>query len=96
MKVNLIFEGISGIAKIVGKKVFEFDLGGHTVADLLVELINEYGEGMRKVFWDESLEFDPSIQIVINQRDYVQIDKMAETQLNEGDTVAFVTLLCAA
>lgn len=36
MKVNLVFEGIPGVAKVVGKRVFEFDLGGHTVADLLI------------------------------------------------------------
>ena len=96
MKVNLIFEGITGVAKVVGKKVFEFDLKGHTMADLLVELINKYGDGMKKIFWDESSKFDTSIQIVINGRDYVEIDKMTETQLSDGDTVAFVTLLCVA
>jgi molybdopterin converting factor small subunit len=93
MKVNLFFEGIPAVAKVVGKRAFEFDLGGQTVADLLVELINEYGENIKKILWDESSNFDPSVQIVINQRDYVQIDKMAETQLSEGDTVVFITLL---
>ena len=93
MKVYLVFEGISGVTKVVAKKVFEFDLKGQTMADLLVELINKYGDGMKKIFWDESSKFDTSIQIFINGRNYVEIDKMIETQLSDGDTVAFITLL---
>lgn len=93
MKINLVFLGIPAIDHVVPQSRMKFELKGVTAENLLHELIDEFGTGLSRIFFDEEGRFDPTIQMIINGKKYISIDSLGVTYLEEDDTVIFAVLV---
>jgi len=92
MKVNVELLGLPMISEVVGKKKLELEISGKTVKDVIDELIKRYGKKVRDALYDAEGNFDLMIQIALNGKSFIPVDKH-DTSLNEGDTVMFMLLL---
>ena len=92
MKVNVELLGLPMISEVIGKKKLELEISGKTVRDVIDELIKRYGEKVRDAFYDAEGNFDLMIQIAINGKSFIPVDKH-DTPLNEEETIMFMLLL---
>lgn len=92
MRINVEFLGLPMVSDVVGKKKLQLDISGGTVKDVLNELMNRYGKKVRDAFYDQEGNFDLMIQIALNGKSFIGVDKH-DTPLNEGDSLIFMILL---
>ncbi len=92
MKINLEFLGLPLVTRITGTKKLELDVPGRTVADVIEELIKRYGKKMKDAFYDPQGNFDLSIQVSLNWKSFIPVDKH-DTSLAEGDNLIFMILV---
>jgi molybdopterin converting factor small subunit len=81
------------LSNIVGKEKFKFDFEGTNVQALLDEIVHKYGTEARKILYGSRGAFNPNIQILVNEKEWVPPYKYEETFLQEGDTLSLVILL---
>jgi len=84
MKVNVEFFGLPMVSEVVEKKKLELDISGKTVKEVIDELIKRYGKKVRDGFYDAEGNFDLMIQIALNGKSFIPVDKR-DTPLNEGE-----------
>jgi molybdopterin converting factor small subunit len=77
---------------VIGKKKLELVVSGGTVKDVIDELITRYGEKVRNAFYDAQGKLDPMIQIGLNGKSFIPLDKQ-NTFLEDGDSIVFMVLL---
>jgi molybdopterin converting factor small subunit len=65
---------------------------GETLEDVINELITRYGEKVRDAFYNARGNFDPMIQIALNGKSFIPVDKH-DTRLEDGDSIVFMILL---
>jgi len=92
MKINVEFLGFPMVSDVIGKKKLQVDIPGHTVRDVIDELIRLYGKKVKDAFYDEKGNFDVMIQVALNEKTFIPADK-PHTALSEGDTLTFMLLL---
>jgi molybdopterin converting factor small subunit len=91
--IEIVFVGFPTIYDLFKKDRIHYSFSGHTLKDLVEDLLVQYGQQIKESFWDESVKgLDPSIQIVINEK-YVQSADLRYVELSEGDQVTFLRLL---
>ena len=92
MKVTVDFIGFPDAVQAIGQKKASVDIAGGTVKDLISELVKQYGEKVRGSFYNDDGSFDPNVQIILNQENYVSLDQH-DTQVREGDHVTFMLVM---
>ena len=92
MKINVEFLGFPMVSDVIRKKKLEVNISGETVKDVMDALIKRYGKKVRDAFYDAGGNFDLMIQIALNGKAFIPVDKH-HTPLNEGDTLTFMLLL---
>jgi len=64
-----------------------------SIKDLVDTMIGRFGSAASHVILDKAGNFDPGIQVVINDRNYVKAQDFEKTLLNDGDSVTFMMLI---
>ncbi len=92
MKITVEFLSVPIVAKIVGGKSISFDLSGQTVDDLINEMINKYGQKLRRFLFDDSGKLDRVFKIFLNKKEWIRTDQMKKP-LKDGDQVTLMMLV---
>lgn len=92
MKISVEFLSLPIVTKIVGGKSLSLNFSGQTVDDLINEIVNKYGEKVRRFFLDESGKLDRVFKILLNKKEWISRDQMNKT-LKEGDQVTIMMLV---
>jgi len=92
MKISVEFLSLPIVTKIVGGKSLSLNFSGQTVDDLVSEIVNKYGEKVRRFFLDESGKLDRVFKILLNKKEWISRDQMNKT-LKEGDQVTIMMLI---
>jgi molybdopterin converting factor small subunit len=92
MRIIVEFLGFPIVTDMIGKKKLELVVPGETVKDVINVLITRYGEKVRDAFYDVRGNFDPMIQISLNGKSFIPVDKH-DTLLEDGDSIVFMILL---
>ena len=94
MKVKIDVTAFSKLSRIIGAEQMEFSLSGKNINDLITELIAAFGNEVRKAFHDDEQDiFNPMIQVILNEKEWIPVYRYKDTVLKEGDTLSFVVLL---
>jgi molybdopterin converting factor small subunit len=92
MRIIVEFLGFPIVTDVIGKKKLELVAPGETLEDVINELITRYGEKVRDAFYNARGNFDPMIQIALNGKSFIPVDKH-DTLLEDGDSIVFMILL---
>jgi molybdopterin converting factor small subunit len=92
MRIIVEFLGFPIVTDVIGKKKLELVAPGETLKDVINELITRYGEKVRDAFYNARGNFDPMIQIALNGKSFIPVDKH-DTLLEDGDSIVFMILL---
>jgi len=92
MRIIVEFLGFPIVTDVIGKKKLELVAPGETLEDVINELITRYGEKVRDAFYNALGNFDPMIQIALNGKSFIPVDKH-DTLLEDGDSIVFMILL---
>jgi len=92
MRIIVEFLGFPIVTDVIGKKKLELEVPGGTVKEVINELMTRYGEKVRDAFYNARGNFDPMIQVALNGKSFIPIDKH-ETLLKDGDSIVFMILL---
>jgi molybdopterin converting factor small subunit len=91
MKVNLkIF--LPTLPEAIGGNELEVEFTGSTVNDLIVSIIERYGQKAGQALYDEQGQFDPLIQVLLNGERWVTRDQL-DTALQDGDDLIFMMMM---
>jgi len=94
MKVSVDVAGFSKLSRIIGVEQMEFPFSGENINDLITELIAAFGKEAKKAFHDDEQDiFNPMIQVILNEKEWIPVYRYTDTVLKEGDTLSFVVLL---
>ena len=93
MKIHVEFLGLPMVSDVVGKKKIELIVSGETVKDVIDALIEQYGKKVRNAFYDSEGKFDVMIQIALNGKSFIPVEKHQSPLLSEADTLMFMILL---
>jgi molybdopterin converting factor small subunit len=92
MKINVEFLALPTVSDVIGGKRLEVNFQGETVKDMIDKLIKRYGKKVRDAFYDAEGNLDIMIQITLNEKSLVTLDKW-NAPLKEGDSLIFMLLL---
>jgi hypothetical protein len=93
LKIEIEFIGFPLIFDIFQEGFHTYIFRGSTLSELIDDLVERFGDRVRQSMDDQRTEsFDPAIQILINQKEYVSDDLNYRT-IEEGDKVTFLKLL---
>ena len=92
MRIIVEFLGFPIVTDVIGKKKLELEVPGGTVKEVINELMTRYGEKVQDAFYNARGNFDPMIQVALNGKSFIPIDKH-ETLLKDGDSIVFMILL---
>lgn len=81
------------LAEAMGKQEVEVEFAGTTAGDLVAHLVRQYGRKAREALHDRAGKMDPVVQMLRNEKEWVRTDRLAETTLEEGDTVTLMMLM---
>ena len=97
MNIKIETLALPMLAEALGGKRLEFEFAGATVAELIAALKKSFGKKLEKALFEHGAAkgipypVDPSIQILINGRTWVNRDNLS-TPLTEGSVVVFMLL----
>lgn len=92
MNIDVEFLSMPIITKIIGSKTLSLDFPGHTVEDLINQIVNTYGQRIREFLLDETNKLDRAFMILLNKKEWIRRDQIDKT-LNEGDQVTIMMLI---
>jgi molybdopterin converting factor small subunit len=84
--------GLPLLTELIGKENV-LECPKKSVKGLVDVLIVRYGATASHAILDKTENLDRSIQIVINDRDYVKPQDLDKTLLKDGDSVTFMMLI---
>jgi len=88
MKIHLSVKGVAPLYKLLGKKNdIDIAFPGSTLRDMVNELINKFGNGVKKAIFDDKEEIDMELRVSINQIGFLPYGERMDTPLNERDTI---------
>ncbi len=91
MKVLVEFLSLPNVVKIVGGRSIRFDFSGHTIDELVSELVATHGQKLRDFLLDDSGRLDMTLRIVLNKK-WISRDQMS-TKIDDGDSVTIMMLV---
>ena len=92
MKITLEFLSLPLVSKIVGSKFLSMDFSGKTVNQLVNELVNKYGQDLRRFLLDESGKLDGMFKVLLNKKEWIRREQMNKI-LRDGDLVTIMMLV---
>jgi sulfur carrier protein ThiS len=93
LKITVESLGLPALADVIGRKA-EIQLEGGTLADLVAHLAGRFGARARRLLLDDEGHLDRTIQVLLNDREFVGREELADRKLSEGDGVKFMLLVC--
>jgi molybdopterin converting factor small subunit len=81
------------LAEAMGGQETEVEFAGTTAGDLIEHLIQHYGHKAKRAICDQAGDIDPIVSMLRNEKEWVRTDRLAETTLDEGDTVTLMMLM---
>jgi hypothetical protein len=88
MEIHLSVKGVAPLYKLLGKKNdIDITFPGNTLQDLINELINKFGNGVKKAILDDKEEIDMEIRVSVNQIGFLSYGKRMNASLKESDTI---------
>jgi len=92
LRVKIKILGPPLLTALIGKeKVLECQK--KSVKDLVGALIGRYGSAVSHAILDHTGNIDRSIQVVINDRDYIKPQDFEKAILKDGDSVTFLMII---
>lgn len=92
INISVEFLSVPIITKIVGGKRLSLDFPGQTVDDLIDEMIDRYGQKLRRFLLDDSGKLDSVFKILLNKKEWIRREQMS-TPLKDGDQVTLMMLV---
>ena len=92
MNITVEFLSLPIVTKIVGSKLLSLDFPGQTINELIDEIINRYGQEVRRFLFDESGKLDRIFKIHLNKKEWIPREQMNKT-LTDGDQVTLMMLV---
>jgi sulfur carrier protein ThiS len=93
MKIVVESLGLPALAEVIGRRA-EIELEEGTLADLVDRLAARFGPRARRVLLDSQGRLDGAVQVLLNDREFVNREELADRALKEGDSVKFMLLVC--
>lgn len=93
MKIVVESLGLPALAEVIGRRA-EIEFEGGTLADLVDGLVKRFGPRARRVLLDSQGRLDGAVQVLLNDREFVNREELAGRALQEGDGVKFMLLVC--
>ncbi len=90
--VTLRLLALPELSEAVGDKELTVEFEGTTVRELLDHLVACHGPRARRALYDEDGELDLVIQGLVNERDWVNRERL-DTPLSDGDSVVLMMLM---
>lgn len=81
------------LAEAMGRQEVEVEFAGTTAGDLVEHLVRRYGHKARKALHDRDGAMDPVVSVLRNEKEWIRTDRLAETALEEGDTITLMMLM---
>jgi len=79
---------ILNLKKILGRGDIDLTMEkGSTVKDVLVTMVETYGEPLTAQLFDSGGELFPYIRLMVNGRDIAFLENKMETALQDGDEI---------
>ena len=92
MKIYIDAMGLPDLNNVLGK-CKEFEFVGMMVADLIVSLVDHYGNTIADVLLDGNGGLNPGIQIFLNRKVLVSRKKLDQQRLQDEDHILFMLLM---
>ena len=91
MKIIVESLGLPTLSALIGRKV-EMELTAATTADLIDRLVARCGPKARQVLLDADGRLDLTIQVMVNDEEFLPRDELATRELRDGDRVRLMLL----
>ena len=79
---------ILNLKKILGRGDIDLTMKkGSTVKDVLITMVETYGEPLNAQLFDSGGDLFPYIRLMVNGRDIAFLENKMETALQEGDEI---------
>ena len=79
---------ILNLKKILGRGDIDITMKkGSTVKDLLITMVETYGESLSAQLFESGGDLFPYIRLMVNGRDIAFLENKMETALQEGDEI---------
>jgi sulfur carrier protein ThiS len=92
MKVTVESLGLPTLSALMGRKV-EVELTAGTPADLVDRLIARFGPPARRLLLDAEGRLDFTIQVMVNEEEFLPREELTKRQLKDGDRVRLMLLV---
>jgi len=92
VKITVESIGLPTLSEVIGKKA-ELDFNGGTVADLVDHLAGYFATRDRRMLLDEEGRLAPTIQVMVNEKGFLDREKFSKYVLQEGDRIRFMLLV---
>lgn len=93
MKISVECLGLPALAEAIGRRA-EIEIDGGTLGDLLEAIAARMGPRRRRLLLDDQGRLDGAVQVLLNDREFVGREELAERPLEEGDRVKLMLLVC--
>jgi sulfur carrier protein ThiS len=80
------------LVELIGKENV-FECPKRSIKDLVDTMIGRFGSAAAHGLLDKTGNLDHSIQVVINDRDYIKAQDFEKGLLKDGDSVTFMMLI---
>lgn len=91
MEITVEALGLPTLSALIGRKV-EIDLTAGTTADLVDHLIARFGPQARRMLLDAEGRLDLTIQVMVNEEEFLPHEQLAKRELKDGDRVRLMLL----
>ena len=91
MKIIVESLGLPTLSAVIGRRL-EVDLKGATACDLVDHLVARFGPPARRMLLDEEGQLDLTIQVMVNEEEFLPREELAKRELKDGDRVRLMLL----
>ena len=91
MKIIVESLGLPTLSALIGRKV-EMELKVGTPADLIDRLVARFGPKARQMLLDADGCLDVTIQVMVNEEEFLPRDELATRELKDGDRIRLMLL----
>lgn len=92
MKIQLESIGLPTLAKLIGK-TSQVEMADGTVADLVSQIVGQFGKPAGRILLDSQGLLDLSIQVMVNDEGFLPRAEYSQRPLEDGDKVKFMLLV---
>jgi len=93
VRLRVKFIGFPEIQGLLGRKEIQVESPGPTLGDLLRVLAARYGSPVRKALINNEGSVDSTVQVIRNEREWIDRDALDLPLLEEDDRVTFLMMM---